>query len=111
MIAKTPNPPYYAVIFSSTRTKGDNGYSEMADKMVELAEQQDGFLGVESARNELGITVSYWRDLQAIKKWKENSEHSIAREKGRNEWYKNFKTRIAKVEIDYEFEKDKTEKQ
>ncbi len=111
MIAKTPNPPYYAVIFSSTRTKGDNGYSEMADKMVELAEQQDGFLGVESARNELGITVSYWRDLQAIKKWKENSEHSIAREKGRNEWYKNFKTRIAKVEIDYEFEKDKTDKQ
>ncbi|MFV0564632.1 MAG: antibiotic biosynthesis monooxygenase family protein [Flavobacteriaceae bacterium] len=106
MIAKTPKPPYYAVIFSSNRTKGDNGYSEMADKMVKLAQEQDGFLGVESARNELGITVSYWRDLKAIQKWKENADHSIAREKGRNKWYKRFKTRIAKVERDYEFEKE-----
>ncbi|MFV0573523.1 MAG: antibiotic biosynthesis monooxygenase family protein [Xanthomarina gelatinilytica] len=105
MIAKTPKPPYYAVIFSSNRTKEDNGYSEMADKMIKLAKEQDGFLGVESARNELGIIVSYWRDLNAIKKWKENTDHSIAREKGRNEWYKSFKTRIAKVERDYEFEK------
>ncbi len=68
MIAKTPKPPYCAVIFSSTRTKGDNGYSEMADKMVELSKQQDGFPGVESAREELGIMVSYWRDLNTIKK-------------------------------------------
>lgn len=106
MIAETPKPPYYAVIFSSTRTDGDNGYSEMANKMVELAKQQDGFLGVESAREELGITVSYWRDLNSIREWKENSEHTIAREEGRNKWYKNFKTRIAKVERDYEFEKE-----
>ena len=106
MIAKTPSPPYYAVIFTSTRTDGDSNYSEIADKMVELAKQQDGFLGVESARNELGITVSYWSDLDAIKKWKENTEHSIAREKGRNKWYKTFKIRIAKVERDYEFEKE-----
>ncbi|MGC9355991.1 MAG: antibiotic biosynthesis monooxygenase family protein [Mariniphaga sp.] len=105
MIAKTPKPPYYAVIFSSTRTGGDNGYSDMANRMVELAKQEEGFLGVESARNELGITVSYWKDLNSIKKWKENTEHSIAREKGRNEWYKNFKTRIAKVERDYGFDK------
>ncbi len=106
MIAKTPPPPYYAVIFTSTRTEGDNGYSEMADKMVELAKQQDGFLGVESARNEIGITVSYWSNLNAIKEWKENAEHSFAREKGRNEWYKTFITRIAKVERNYSFEKE-----
>lgn len=106
MIAKTPTPPYYAVIFTSTRTEGDKGYSEMADRMLELAKQQDGFLGVESAREELGITVSYWRDLDTIKKWKENTEHTIAREKGRSKWYKSFKTRIAKVERDYEFEKE-----
>ena len=105
MIAKTPRPPYYAVIFSSIRTNGDKGYSEMAAKMVEPAKQQEGFLGVESAREEFGITVSYWKDLNAIIKWKENAEHSIAREKGRNEWYKYFKTRIAKVERDYEFER------
>ncbi|MCG8580182.1 MAG: antibiotic biosynthesis monooxygenase [Bacteroidales bacterium] len=104
MIANTPKPPYYAVIFTSTRTEGDNGYSATADRMVELARQQDGFLGMESARNEIGVTVSYWRDLTAIKKWKEHAEHSNAREKGRNEWYKAFKTRIAKVERDYEFE-------
>lgn len=59
LIAKTPKPPYFAVIFTSTRTEGDNGYSEMAQRMVELAQEQLGFLGVESAREEVGITVSY----------------------------------------------------
>jgi|SRR5882672_11847316 len=103
MIAKTPQPPYYAVIFSSLRTEGDNGYSEMSDKMVELAKQQEGFLGVETARAELGLTVSYWKDLESIKKWKEHSEHKIAQAKGRKGWYTNYKTRIAKVERDYEF--------
>ena len=103
MIANTPSPPYYSVIFTSIRTEGDNGYSEMADKMLELAKQQEGFLGVESARDELGITVSYWKDLNSIKKWKENSEHQVAIEKGKKEWYKNYKVRVAKVEKDYEF--------
>ena len=105
MIAKTPKPPYYAVIFTSLRTENNHGYAEMSDRMVELASEQDGFLGVESARDNLGITVSYWRDLNSIKKWKENAEHTIAREKGRSDWYKSFKTRIALVERDYEFEK------
>ena len=105
MIAHTPQTPYYAVIFTSVRTDLDNGYGDMAEKMVELAKQQDGFLGVESARNEIGITVSYWKDLKSIKKWKNNSEHMIARKSGRDIWYKSFKTRIAKVESDYEFEK------
>ena len=73
--------------------------------MVELARQQGGFLGVESARNEVGITVSYWRDLESIRRWKENSEHSFARRKGRKEWYEAFKVRIAKVESDYIFER------
>ena len=103
MISQTPTPPYYAVIFTSVRTEGDHGYAEMAAKMVELASQQDGFLGVESARNEIGITVSYWRDLESIRRWRENSEHTIAREKGRKEWYKSFQVRIAKVESDYVF--------
>jgi len=105
MIAKTPKPPYYAVIFSSVQTDKTSGYSDMADLMVELASQQKGFLGVESARNDLGITVSYWKDLESIKNWKQHSEHKIAQKKGRTDWYKHFKTRIAKVERDYEFEK------
>jgi Uncharacterized enzyme involved in biosynthesis of extracellular polysaccharides len=107
MIAETPNPPYYAVIFTSVRTEGDNGYAEMADRMVELARQQDGFLGVESARNGVGITVSYWRDLEAISKWKENTEHSLARAEGREKWYKSFKVRIARVEGEYSFSRNK----
>jgi len=105
MISETPQPPYYAVIFTSIRTEENKGYSEMADKMVELATQQDGFLGVESARNEIGITVSYWKDLESIKKWKENTDHSAARALGKSDWYQSFKTRIAKVERDYGFEK------
>ncbi len=104
MIANTPEPPYYAVIFSSMRTKGDHGYGKMAEQMMTLAQKQEGFLGVESAREELGITVSYWRDLAAIKKWKEQTDHKIARKKGKSDWYKHFKVRIALVETDYEFE-------
>jgi heme-degrading monooxygenase HmoA len=104
-LAETPQPPYYAVIFTSLRTVEDNGYNEMADKMVDLASEQDGFLGVDSARNDVGITVSYWRDEESIKEWKLNSMHTIARERGRSEWYSQFRVRIARVERDYEFEK------
>ena len=106
MIAKTPEPPYYAVIFSSTNTSNVEDYSEMANRMVELASDQEGFLGIESARNELGITVSYWKDLDSIKKWKLNTEHTEAQVKGRKQWYQSYKTRIAKVERDYGFEKE-----
>jgi heme-degrading monooxygenase HmoA len=105
MISKTPPPPYFAVIFTSTRTDGDGGYSQMADKMVELAAIQEGFLGVESAREEIGITVSYWKDLDSIKNWKNNVDHLEAQEKGKTDWYASFKVRIAKVERDYGFEK------
>ena len=106
MIANTPQTPYYAVIFSSMRSNIEDNYDEMADKMVELAKIQDGFLGIEYARNEIGVTVSYWKDLDSIKKWKENADHTIAREKGRKYWYSSFKTRIALVERDYGFEKN-----
>ncbi len=104
LIAKTPKPPYYAVIFTSLRTDGDNGYGEMAEKMVALASQQSGFLGVESAREDVGITVSYWNDIDSIKKWKANLEHQEAQRLGHEKWYSSFKTRIAKVEHDYGLE-------
>lgn len=104
-IAKTPEPTYYAVIFASQRTEGDNGYRKIAAKMVELASQQKGFLGVESARDEdLGITVSYWESLEAIKNWKENTAHQVAQERGKTEWYKNFSLRVCRVERDNFFE-------
>lgn len=94
-------PPYYAVIFTSLRAQGDHGYSEMAGRMIELAKQQKGFLGIESAREEVGITVSYWKDLESIKLWKSNTEHINAQNKGHSIWYSNFKVRISKVEHDY----------
>lgn len=99
-------PPYYAVIFTSQRTEGDNDrYRIMAQAMEELASKQQGFLGIESVRdNELGITVSYWESLDDIKSWKENSAHKVAQEKGKKEWYKNFNVRICKVERVYSFE-------
>lgn len=100
-IAATPEPPYYAVIFTSCRREGDNGYEAMAEWMLELASKQPGFLGVESARDEVGITVSYWRDLESISKWKENIEHQEAQKLGRDVWYSIFKTRICRVERDY----------
>ncbi len=102
MIASTPTPPYYAVIFTSSRTDDDNnGYGQTADRMVELAKEQQGFLGIESAREAVGITVSYWSSLEAIKKWKADAEHIEAQRFGRKKWYSSFKVRIAKVERDY----------
>ena len=100
-IANTPKPPYYAVIFSSLRNEDIEGYEETAARMVELAAQQPGFLGVESAREELGITVSYWSDLDSIKRWKSNSEHQLAQKMGMRKWYSSYRTRVAKVERDY----------
>ncbi len=100
-IAETPDPPYYAVIFSSVRSAGDNGYAAMAERMLELAAQQQGFLGVESAREGLGITVSYWDSIEAIRNWKRNAEHLEAQRLGHQLWYSEFKVRVAKVDRDY----------
>lgn len=105
-IAATPVPPYYAVIFTSTRTPGDNDYSAMSDQMVALASQQPGFLGIESVRDGLGITISYWSSLEAIRAWREHAEHHLAQRKGYQKWYQAFKVRICKVERDYGFERD-----
>jgi len=105
MIANTPKPPYYAVIFTTLRTNVEEGYLEMAIRMEELAKQQEGYLGIESARNEVGITVSYWKSLEAILKWKNNVEHAEARKLGKELWYKKYQLRISKVERDYGFEK------
>lgn len=101
--AQTPAPPYYAVIFTSQRTEGDQGYGDMADRMVELAHEQPGFLGVESARGAggFGITVSYWESTQAIAAWKANAEHRIAQETGKTTWYADYQLRVAKVERAY----------
>ena len=100
MIAATPEPPYYAVIFSSQRSEGDQGYEAMSDRMVELAAQQPGFLGVESVRDGagFGITVSYWKDAESIRAWRMNAEHLEAQSKGRSIWYQSFRTRVCKVE-------------
>jgi len=100
-IAQTPAPPYYVVIFSSHRTKGDNGYGAMAERMVELASRQPGFLGIESVRENLGITVSYWESLAAISNWRKHAEHQEAQRSGREQWYSGFRVRVAKVEREY----------
>ncbi|GAB3225617.1 antibiotic biosynthesis monooxygenase [Algoriphagus aestuariicola] len=105
MIATTPPPPYYAVIFSNVRTDVDEGYAEMADQMVSLAEQQPGYLGHESVRDGLGITISYWESTEAIKEWKANTDHLLAQKFGREKWYSAYKTRIALIERDYGFER------
>jgi heme-degrading monooxygenase HmoA len=101
--AQLPAPPYYSVIFSSLRTEGERGYNAMADRMVELASQQPGFLGVESARDAsgFGITVSYWASLEAIAAWKAHAEHRIAQETGRRTWYEHYELRVALVERAY----------
>src|SRR5262249_40617116 len=100
-LARTPRPPYYAVVFSSVRTEGQHAeYGAMADRMVELAARQPGFLGVESARDGdgVGITVSYWDSLEAIRAWGRVAEHRVAQALGREAWYESFRLRVCRVE-------------
>ena len=101
--AQLPAPPYYAVIFTAQRTEGDQGYGDLAERMVHLAQDQPGFLGVESARGTdgFGITVSYWESPQAIAAWKAHAEHRIAQETGKQQWYADYQVRVAKVERAY----------
>lgn len=101
--ARLPEPPYYAVIFSSRRSAGDQGYEQMAERMVALAAGQRGFLGVESARaaDGFGITVSYWANEADIAAWRVHAEHRVAQEAGQARWYEHYEIRVARVERAY----------
>ena len=105
MITADLKTPYYAVIFTTLLTKNSADYEKTAIRMEELAKLQDGYLGIESTRNEIGITVSYWKDLASITKWKNNLEHTEARDRGREQWYQHYQLRICKVERDYGFKR------
>ena len=105
MITADLKTPYYAVIFTTLLTKNSADYEKTAIRMEELAKLQDGYLGIESTRNEIGITVSYWKDLASITKWKNNIEHTEARDRGREQWYQHYQLRICKVERDYGFKR------
>jgi heme-degrading monooxygenase HmoA len=105
MIAQTPEPPYYAVIFITTLQEGSEEYYLMAKQMIELSKTMPGFLGIESVRTDMGITVCYWKDKESISNWYNNSLHKKAQKMGRNEWFKSLRIRIALVERDYGFEK------
>jgi heme-degrading monooxygenase HmoA len=114
LFADTPRPPYVAVIFTSIRTDGDHGYAAMAASLEALARKQPGFLGIESARDTLGITVSYWTDQQAARAWKQVAAHLVAQRRGREVWYRDYRVRVATVERDYSmgssaFESDSAE--
>ena len=104
-IARTPEPPYYAVIFTSLRTGDLAGYDEAAARMLELAAGMKGFLGAEAAREGLGITVSYWADLDSIAAWKRHAEHAATQGEGRRRWYAHYVARIARVERDHAWER------
>jgi heme-degrading monooxygenase HmoA len=108
-LASLPEPPYYAVIFTSRRrSRPGDGYGEAADRMEALAAEQPGYLGIETVqgRDGVGVTVSYWTDLDSIAAWKANAEHAAARERGRAEWYEAYELRVARVERSYGFTRD-----
>lgn len=101
----TPRPPYFAVIFTSTRTEVSVDYLETNEKLLALVRIEPGFIGVESARDELGITVSYWKDMESIQRWRDNIQHKLAKERGIKEWYDSYHIRIAEVLWDKKFKK------
>ena len=101
--APLPTPPYYAVIFTSQLAEDSAGYAQMAERMAALAAEQPGYLGAESSRdiNGLGITISYWRDADALTAWKQNADHLGAQKLGKARWYSHYALRICKVERAY----------
>ncbi len=105
MIISTPPSPYYAVIFTSILDEHDPEYFRMKDMLRQQAEKLDGFLGEDSARNDYGISISYWKDLDSIQQWRQNADHQWAKQKGRKDFYKEYKIRIARVEREYDFKK------
>jgi len=104
MISSTPAPPYYAVIFTSIHSDQDAGYAKMNDLLSGILRDQPGYLGMESVSGEIGITVSYWQNLDSILAWKNQKDHQLAQNKGKQQWYDQYKVRICKVERDYSFE-------
>ena len=98
-----PHPPYYAVIFTATQTQSLRGYNETASLMEALASKQPGYLGMDHARSEIGITISYWESLEAIAAWKAQKDHQLAQHKGKSQWYSSYTIRICKVEREYHF--------
>ena len=99
--AKTPEPPYYAVIFTSIRNQGDDGYTHAAERMLQLASRQPGFLGFETARQDIGISVSYWANTDAIRAWKADAEHLAVQQRGKEQWYQWYRIRVCRVEREY----------
>ena len=98
--------PYYAVIFTNVRSTVDGGYHQMAEEMMALAAEQPGYLGVDHAREAVGITVSYWESLEAIAAWKAQADHRQAQEKGKTLWYDHYTVRICRVEREYSFTRE-----
>jgi heme-degrading monooxygenase HmoA len=101
-------PPYYAVIFISSLSEKTDGYAEAADRMVELAQTMPGFLGVESAREERGISVSFWKDEASIENWKQQAEHLAAQQRGTQQWYSHYELHVARVERYHSHSQDKS---
>ena len=103
--AKTPKPPYYPVIFTTVKSENQEGYAEMNARMFALAQQQKGYIGIESAKGEIGLSVTYWETLEDINNWKNHAEHLLAQEKGYSTWYQAFTTRVCLVERDHFYER------
>jgi heme-degrading monooxygenase HmoA len=104
-IVRTPEPPYTAVILTSVRTDGDQGYLAMAVEMDLLAREQPGYLGIEWAGDDVQITVSYWRDEVSARNWKQVARHLVAQRLGREVWFRDYRVRVATVVRDYGPEK------
>lgn len=101
--AATPEPPYYAVIFTSLRRGCDDGYAEMARRMFDLAMAQPGCLGAESVRDAtgFGLTIAYFSREEAVAAWRDHAEHRVAQQLGQQKWYEHYQVRVARVERAY----------
>jgi heme-degrading monooxygenase HmoA len=100
-------PGTYVVVFTSRLDAGETpaDYAGTSARMFELAARQPGYLGADTAREEAGITVAYFRDEESVRSWREMAEHRVAQERGRDEWYSRYTMHVARIERSYEFDR------
>ena len=97
----------YAVIFEvQPKTElATQDYFDLAAELRPELEAIDGFISVERfsslSDKRKFLSISFWRDEEALKQWREHHQHRQAQQKGRGEIFKDYRIIVAKVIRDY----------
>ena len=95
-----------AVIFEAIPEKGKwDEYIDIASKLRPELETIDGFISVERfqsiANPEKVLSLSFWRDEESVRQWRNLETHRVAQHQGRTSIFNDYRLRVASVIRDY----------